>query len=582
MTEPIAIIGMACRFPRAPDVDGYWDLLVNGREAVGEPPRVRPELAPPSWLVDQTPACRLGGYLDTVDRFEPGFFRISPREAARMDPQQRLLLEVAWEALEDAGQPVAPLAGTPTGVFVGVMNADFARRHAQDLARVDAQLGPGSSLGIASNRLSFMFDLRGPSMSVDTLCSSSLVAIHLACQSLATDESGPVAIAGGVNVILDRTMDVFYARAGLLAADGRCRAFDANASGIVRGEGAGLLVLKRLSRARADGDRIRAVILGSAVNQDGRSNGLTSPSRWSQEEVLRAAYRRANVPAGSVSYVETHGTGTVIGDPIEAAALGAVMGEGRASDRPCVIGSVKTNLGHLESAAGVASLMKAVLSLSHRTLLPSLHFAAPNPYAKLADRNLRVSTHVAPWPEGCPPIAGVSSFGMGGTNAHLVIGGVDAAPPRALAVSRRQLARRFGAYARGPRGVARHGRRALGRTRPRRRRTFRRCAARPPRSPPGDRCELCGGRGSGAGAIGRRVRPRRARPNAHAGVRVRVARRRRTGRSLRAGPMRGLRRALRWRGRSPARSSSPRSCARSAWSRTSTSGSGRGRSPPRT
>src|SRR6185312_13820552 len=218
--------------------------------------------------------------------------RISPREAQRMDPQQRLLLEVAWEALEDAGQPVAKLAGTTTGVFVGVMNADFARRAARDLTQIDAQLGPGSSLGIAPNRVSFALDLRGPSMAIDTLCSSSLVAIHLACQSLLADESAPVAIAGGVNAILDRTMDVFYARAGLLAKDGRCRAFDAGASGIVRGEGVGLVVLKRLSRALADGDRIRAVIRGSAVNQDGRSNGLTSPSRWAQEEVLRTAYRR--------------------------------------------------------------------------------------------------------------------------------------------------------------------------------------------------------------------------------------------------------------------------------------------------
>ncbi len=291
-----------------------------------------------------------------------------------MDPQQRLLLEVAWEALEDAGQPVATLSGTRTGVFVGVMNADFARRHAQDLSQIDAQLGPGSSLGIASNRISYLLNLRGPSMSIDTLCSSSLVAIHLACQSLQTQESSPLAIAGGVNVILDRTMDVFYARAGLLSEDGRCRAFDASACGIVRGEGVGLLVLKRLSRARADGDRVHAVILGSAVNQDGHSNGLTSPSRWSQEEVLRTAYRRARCAPSSVPYIEAHGTGTLIGDPIELAALGAVLSQGRAAGQLCAIGSVKTNLGHLESAAGVAGLIKAVLSLEHRTLTPSLHF----------------------------------------------------------------------------------------------------------------------------------------------------------------------------------------------------------------
>jgi acyl transferase domain-containing protein len=222
-------------------------------------------------------------------------------------------------------------------------------------------------------------------------------------------------------------MDVFYARAGLLSADGRCRAFDAKARGIVRGEGVGLLVLKRLSRAVADGDRIHAVIRGSAVNQDGRSNGLTSPSRWSQEEVLRTAYRRANVIPGHVSYVETHGTGTLIGDPIETAALGAVMNEGRAPGRSCAIGSVKTNLGHLESAAGVASLLKAVLSLSNRTLAPSLNFEAPNPYARLEERNLRVSTRTQPWPEDDKSaVAGVSSFGMGGTNAHVVLAAADA------------------------------------------------------------------------------------------------------------------------------------------------------------
>ncbi len=422
--EPIAIVGIACRLPGAESPAAYWDLLVRGVEAVREPPFERPELEPPPWLVEQAPHCRRGGFLENLDRFDPGFFRISPREAARMDPQQRLLLEVAWEALEDAGQLVAPLSGTNTGVFVGIMNADFARRHAQDLSQIDAQFGPGCSLGIASNRISFYLDLRGPSMSIDTLCSSSLVAIHLACQSLQTGESSPLAIAGGVNVILDRTMDVFYARAGLLSADGRCRAFDASARGIVRGEGVGLVVLKRLSRARADGDHIHAVILGSAVNQDGRSNGLTSPSRWSQEEVLRTAYRRAGVAPSSVPYIEAHGTGTLIGDPIEMAALGAVLGEGRALGQSCAIGSVKTNLGHLESAAGVASLLKVVLSLERRTLAPSLNFETPNPYLCLNESRLRVQTRTEPWPDA-EFVAGVSSFGMGGTNVHVVLGAVD-------------------------------------------------------------------------------------------------------------------------------------------------------------
>jgi thioester reductase-like protein len=423
--ERIAVIGMACRFPGAPNPAEYWQMLLEGREGVREPPCGRPELEPPPWLLEQSPFCRRGGFLENLDLFEPGFFRISPREAARMDPQQRILLEVAWEALEDGGQSSALLAGTNSGVFVGVMNADFARRHAQNPSQIDAQLGPGCSLAIASNRISFCLDLRGPSMSVDTLCSSSLVAIHLACQSLLTDESSPLAIAGGANVILDRTMDVFYARAGLLSTDGRCRAFDASARGIVRGEGVGLVVLKRLSRALADGDRIHAVILGSAVNQDGRSNGLTSPNRFSQEEVLRTAYQRAGVIPNRVRYVETHGTGTLIGDPIETAALGAVLSEGRAPAEPCAIGSVKTNLGHLESAAGVASFIKAVLSLENRYLVPSLHFATPNPYLHLEERGLRVQTQPEAWPDGAT-VTGVSSFGMGGTNAHIVLEAVAA------------------------------------------------------------------------------------------------------------------------------------------------------------
>lgn len=419
----IAIVGMACRFPGASSTEAYWRLLLDGVEAVGEPKR--PELEPPAWLVEQAPSARRGGYLDEIDRFEPSFFRISPREAACMDPQQRLLLEIAWEALEDAGQPVARLAGTSTGVFVGLMNADFARLASRDPRQIDAQVGPGSALGIAPNRISFALDLRGPSLAIDTLCSSSLVAIHQACLSLLADESSPVAIAGGVNAILDRTMDVFYTRAGLLSKEGRCRAFDANAAGIVRGEGCGLVVLKKLARALADGDRIHAVIRGSAVNQDGRSNGLTAPNRFSQEAVLRAAYARAGLAPSSVAYIEAHGTGTLIGDPIEAAALGAVIGD---RDAPCPIGSVKSNLGHLESAAGVASLIKTVLALHHRTLPPSLHVERANPYLKLDERNLRVVTKAERWSGEL--VAGVSSFGMGGTNAHVVLGGIEPPSPR--------------------------------------------------------------------------------------------------------------------------------------------------------
>jgi acyl transferase domain-containing protein/acyl carrier protein len=441
--EPIAIVGLGCRFPRAADPRQFWQVLRDGVDCVGE---VRADRRK-NFDFEQDPALRgkeglrRGGFLDRVDLFDPHFFRISPREAVRMDPQQRLMLEVVWEALEDAGQCVKRLARSRVGVFVGVMNADHAHLNLRHLQSVDTYAGAGSSTAIVASRISYSFDFQGPSLVVDTLCSSSLVAVHLACQSLWSGDSSPLAVAGGVNVILLPTMSLFYARSGLTSTDGRCKSFDARADGIVRGEGAGAVVLKLLSRAVADNDPVYCVIRGSAVNQDGRSNGLTAPSRWSQIEVLREAYRRAGVSPSRVDYVETHGTGTPLGDPIEATALGTVLAEGRAGNSRCAIGSVKTNFGHLESAAGIASLIKTALMLKHREVPPSLHFRSPNPSIPFDRLRLRVQTALEAWPQTSgSAVAGVSSFGLGGTNVHVVLEEAPEShpPPRAGAGAGRE------------------------------------------------------------------------------------------------------------------------------------------------
>ncbi len=425
--EAIAIIGIGCRFPAAQDARAFWNLLRDGVDAIREVPAQRfdlhdfydPDPAAPGKMVT-----RWGGFIEYVDQFDAHFFGISPREAARMDPQQRLLLEVAWEALEDAGQVREHLAGTPTGVFIGISNNDYGRIQFNDLDRIDAYAGTGNALSIAANRISYIFDFRGPSMAIDTACSSSLVAVHQACNSLRSGES-TLALAGGVNLILSPAITINFSKAGAMAPDGRCKAFDARANGYVRGEGAGVVVLKPLSRALADRDPIYAVIRGSAVNQDGRSNGLMAPNPQAQEAVLREAYLRAAVSPGDVQYVEAHGTGTLLGDPIEAKALGAVLALDRSPERPCLIGSVKTNLGHLEAAAGIAGLIKVALALQHREVPPSLHFEEPNPHIPFDQLPLRVNTALGPWPAppGAAMLAGVSSFGFGGTNVHVVLQG---------------------------------------------------------------------------------------------------------------------------------------------------------------
>ena len=433
--EPIAIIGIGCRFPGANNPAAFWQLLRDGVDAIGEVPADRFDqraFYDPDPSVPGKMNTRWGGFLEHVDQFDANFFGISPREAARMDPQQRLLLEVAWEALQDAGQVPERLAGTRAGVFIGVATNDYGRLQWNDLERVDAYAGTGNALSIAANRISYLFDFRGPSLAIDTACSSSLVAVHLACNSLRSGES-TLALAGGVNLILSPAIAINFTKAGAMAPDGRCKTFDARANGYVRSEGTGVVVLKPLSKALADGDPIYAVIRGSAVNQDGRSNGLMAPNPLAQEAVLREAYRRAGVSPGSVQYVEAHGTGTLLGDPIEAQALGTVLRVGRLPEQPCAVGSVKTNLGHLEAAAGIAGLIKVALALSHREIPPSLHFETPNPHIPFDELSLRVQTALSPWPaESGPAMAGVSSFGFGGTNAHVVL---EEAPATVRAMS---------------------------------------------------------------------------------------------------------------------------------------------------
>ena len=415
--EPIAIIGIGCRFPGANGPVGFWRLLRDGVDAVGPIPASR-------WADEALRGLdipRRGGFLAEVDQFDADFFGISPREAVFVDPQHRLLLEVTWEAIEDGGQAPERLAGAPIGVFVGISTNDYAQLQAMRGGASDGYRITGSAASIAANRISHHFDFRGPSLTIDTACSSSMVAVHLACKSL-WDGECELALAGGVNLILVPEVFASFAKAGFLSPDGRCKAFDAQADGYVRGEGAGMLALKPLSSAMADGDPIYAVIRGGAVNQDGRTNSLTAPNRLAQEAVLRAAYRQAGVSPEQIDYIEAHGTGTLLGDPIEISALAAVLAEGRDLDRRCALGSVKTNIGHLEAAAGVAGLIKTALALHHRKIPPSLHFSQPNPHIAFDEIPVRIQRKIDAWPDsGRPSLAGVSSFGFGGTNAHLVL-----------------------------------------------------------------------------------------------------------------------------------------------------------------
>ena len=434
----IAIVATACRLPggvRSPAQ--FWQLLIDGVDAVTEVPADRWDGAA-LFSTDPDDARRMnsrwGGFLDGLDRFDAAFFGISPKEAALMDPQQRLLLETAWEALESGGQVAdgpGGLAGSATGVFIGAHSHsnDYRLLQLAQAAGIEAHASTGSAHSILANRISYLLDLRGPSVCVDTACSSSLVAVHLACQSLRTGESD-LALAGGVNLMLLPPASLEFAKLQILSPNGRCRTFDAAADGIARGEGCGLVVLKRLADARRDGDPVLAVIRGSAVNQDGASNGLTAPNGPAQEAVVRRALKIAGIGPERLGLVETHGTGTALGDPVEVEALARVIGAPRSATHRCWLGAVKTNIGHLEGAAGIAGLIKAVLCLQHRRIPKNLHFTALNPHITLAGTPLAIPAGTVEWAgDGQPRVAAVSSFGFGGTNAHVVVEEASPAAP---------------------------------------------------------------------------------------------------------------------------------------------------------
>ncbi len=463
--EPIAIVGMACRFPGASDISSFWRLLEAGEHAItqGVPGsgvgRIG-ELFPDTAV--QSEACRFGAFVADIDLFDAAFFRISPVEAALLDPQQRMMLETSWQALEDAGVDPERLRGTRTGVYAGISNNEYRGLilGASETAEPATSLYTvtGTSFNTAIGRVAFALGLEGPAMAVDTACSSSLVAMHQAVSGLQRGEAD-LALAGGVHAILSGRLFELRGNAGMLAPDGRCKTFDAAANGYVRGEGCGIVVLKRLADAEADGDRIWGVIRAVAVNQDGASPGLTVPSGPAQERVIAEALARAGVLPSDVDYVEAHGTGTPVGDPIEAGATGAAYGKGRDPDRPLLIGSVKTNVGHLESAAGVAALVKVVLSMQRGTIPRHLNFQEPNPEMDWSRLPLRVTSEPTDWPRrpDRPPLAGISGFGWSGTNAHVVVEGYAApaatGPMRWPAGPSRTIALRQAAEAAAPAGL---------------------------------------------------------------------------------------------------------------------------------
>ncbi len=427
-TEPVAVVGMGCRLPGGVDTPGqYWQLLLDGGSGVVRVPAQRWD-ADAFYSADHTVpgtiCSRDGGFLTSwqPDEFDAEFFGISPREAAGMDPQQRLLLEVAWEALENAGITAEAVRGTQTAVFVGSTTNDYSLTFAGRLRPedIDPYIPFGNAPNFAAGRLSYFLGVHGPAVVVDTACSSSLVALHLACQSLRRRESDQ-ALAAGVNLILSPENSIACSRWGMLAPDGRCKTFDAAADGYVRSEGAGVVVLKRLSDALRDGDSVWAVVRGSAVNQDGPSSGQTVPSGPAQQAVLRQALAASRLQPSDIDYVEAHGTGTALGDPIELDALSQVFGE-RDGSAPLVLGSVKTNLGHLESASGIAGFIKTVLSLHHGHIPEHLNFERLTPHAGAGASRFTIAAQAMQWPSvGRARRAGVSSFGVSGTNAHVVL-----------------------------------------------------------------------------------------------------------------------------------------------------------------
>ncbi|MDT5387491.1 MAG: hypothetical protein QOE04_1132, partial [Mycobacterium sp.] len=432
-----AIVGYAARFPGAPDADGFWDVLRDGRDAISEVPKDR-------WDVDEffdaepgvpgKVVTRRAGFVDDVTGFDAPFFGMSTREVRMMDPQHRLLLELAWSAVEHSGTAPTALANTNTGVFVGLATHDYLGMASDELnyPEIEAYMAIGTSNAAAAGRISYRLGLQGPAVAVDTACSSSLVAIHQACQALRLGECD-LALAGGANVLLTPATMITFSHAHMLAPDGRCKTFDAAADGYVRGEGCGVVVIKRLEDAIADGDRIRAVIRGSAINQDGASGGLTVPNGIAQQRVIADALKRADLEPSDVGYLEAHGTGTSLGDPIEAQAAGAAFGIGREASRPLLIGSAKTNIGHLEAAAGIAGVIKVILSLEHEILPKHLHFDNPSPHIPWDRLAVEVVKETVPWERNDRPrIAGISSFGFAGTNAHVLLEEAPVSPPRTV------------------------------------------------------------------------------------------------------------------------------------------------------
>lgn len=434
MKEPIAIVGLGCRFPGGANSPGeFWEALCRKTDAIGEVPQDRWNLERfynSDASVPGTIQTRFGGFLDQIDRFDADFFGISPREAAALDPQQRLLLEVVWETLEDAGEVPERLRGSRTGVYIGCFALDYKLLSYSEMQSglLGSHTSIGASATILSNRISHFFDFRGPSLSVDTACSSSMVGVHLACRSIWDGETD-MAVAGGANLIFKPEWTIATSKGGFLSPDGRCKAFDIKANGYVRSEGIGAILLKPLSQALQEGNRVYAVIRETASNQDGRTNGITVPSKIAQTSLMEEVYRKAGIPPAAVKYVEAHGTGTPTGDPIETGAIGAVFSAERTPENPCLIGSVKSNIGHLEAASGMAGIMKAALSLHHGKIPPNIHFETPNPNIRFDEWKLRVVTETEPFPPaGAPRYVGVNSFGFGGTNVHVALEGAESYP----------------------------------------------------------------------------------------------------------------------------------------------------------
>lgn len=441
----IAIIGIGCCFPQAETAEDFWQLLRDGVDVVADAPTNRIGIDYRDYGADtptgKSPIENRGGFIDTVDQFDPRFFGLSPEEAAVMDPQQRLLLEVTWQTLEDAGQVPARLAGSRTGIFVGVAPSGYGPL-SMAVSEPGSYGATNSNSAIAANRISFQFNFRGPSVTINTACSSALVAVHQACQSLILGESS-LAIAGGINLMLSGQRTGRLAKAGLISTTGHCHSFDGRADGYVRGEGVGLVLLKPLEQAEAAGDRIYAVIRSSAINHNGRGNGLTAPHPNAQKELLKEAYRRARLSPTEVQYIEAHSSSTPIGDALELKAMAAVVKEVPSADAegpakrsaPCLIGSLKPNLGNLETASGIASLIKVALAIKHQQIPPTLYFQRPNPHVDFERAALKVQTQLTNWPLTCRKkdrlaIAGVSGFGLGGTNAHIVMTSALAKPAK--------------------------------------------------------------------------------------------------------------------------------------------------------